>query len=308
MAKRHPLPPELGPLVTAKSLRARSIHHDRLKRSDIEPVIRGFHTPSISTLDLISRARLTAHALPTCCISDTTAARILGLVLPWEVADDDAIHLTQPAGTTRRIRRPGILSHRRELHEAEVINHQGVWVTAPSRIWFDLAEVCSVPSIVQFGDHLIRIPRRRFEGRSAPHATIENLRSVVEHAGRVRGKRKARAALELIRPGADSFRETQLRLAIVNAGLPEPQLQVRLDPDDPTSPVADAAYRDARIALDYDGETHFAPDQWRKDQHRDNRFHVSGWLHLRFNAGDAREDFRRAVQQVRQVLRQRGAL
>ena len=55
-----------------------------------------------------------------------------------------------------------------------------------------------------------------------PPATLDELRdAVARHAGR-RGHRALVAALELVRPGTDSPAETELRLDLVEFGLPEP--------------------------------------------------------------------------------------
>ncbi len=87
--------------------------------------------------------------------------------------------------------------------------------------------------------------------------------SVVEQiAGRypgARGMRQLRDTLELVDGGAESPRETELRLLLVRAGLPRPVTQI---------PVADNAGRIVRridmgwphwmVGVEYDGEQHFA--------------------------------------------------
>lgn len=312
-----------GRPVSPEVLRAEGISVERLRRGDLTVLTRGFHiSETIVDESPVAastsgerfggirnlRALLLAEALPDCCLSHVTAARIHGLELPWEVRDDERMHLTQPAGTNRRIRRPGIVGHRRAVQQSEVMMLADVWVTTPARTWFDLARACSVLSLVTLGDHMVRTPRARFEGRDAPHSAISELRAVIECAGRVKGKRKAEQALGRIRVGSDSFQETALRLAIVDGGLPEPELQVRADPDDPYSPRADAGYPEARVAIQYDGATHFSPPQWRRDQRRDNRFTAAGWILLRFNVDDARDGFRGAVQQIRRALRRCGVV
>ncbi|WP_106122304.1 endonuclease domain-containing protein [Nesterenkonia sandarakina] len=62
------------------------------------------------------------------------------------------------------------------------------------------------------------------------------------------------------------------------------------------------AYQAWKIAIQYEGDTHFTPEQQRADQRRDNIFIAEGWRVLRFNAEDAREGFQRAVAQVRAAL------
>ncbi|NLS10387.1 DUF559 domain-containing protein [Nesterenkonia sp. MY13] len=122
----------------------------------------------------------------------------------------------------------------------------------------------------------------------------------------VRGVQKAQQAVTLIRVGADSPKETEFRLALLQAGLPEPQLQYPLNDVQPGTRPADAAYPDYRVAIKYDGATHFSPDQARADQRRDNRAVAAGWTVLRFNVADDREGFATAVNHVRSVLQARG--
>lgn len=74
--------------------------------------------------------------------------------------------------------------------------------------------------------------------------------------GRYKGVRVAREALELICVGTDAATETQMRLALVHAGLPEPALQLRLDPSAMISPDADMGYRRWKQVLHYDGAPH----------------------------------------------------
>lgn len=291
-----------GSTLTPALLRAEGIHPQRLLRSDIDRVAHGFYRQDAERLNPEMRAALLAEELPDCVLSDVTAARLLGLHLPWEVTRDDAVHLTQPAGTARRIRRLGVKSHRRELREGQVMSFGGVPVTTPARTWFDLAARCSLTSVVAFGDQLVRQPRQRFEGRDAPFASFKELAGVVDGAGRVPGKARAKEALGLIRVGADSFKETELRLALVEAGLPEPDLQVPADSTDPRSHPADLGYPWLKIAIQYDGETHFDPGQQRRNQNRDNEFRAGGWLLLCFNSVDAQNGFHRAASQVRSAV------
>lgn len=307
---RHPtpLPVELrADTLTPELLRSAGLEAGRLYRRDISRVSRGIGlwAPGDEDLDPRRRALALATAIDDACLSHTSAALVLGIDLPWEVRDDPRVHLTHPAGTTRRLRRPEVVGHRSRLHQQEITTIERVRSTTPARLWFDLAPPCSVVSLVMLGDHLVRLPRPTLEARHHPYASREELAAVVARAGRVKGKRKAQQALELIRVGSDSFQETALRLALIGAGLPWPSLQVPADPGNPWSPCADLGYPEPRLAIQYDGATHFTPDQARRDQSRDNAFISADWALLCFNADDARDGFRRAAQQVRRALYRR---
>ncbi|MEO8220443.1 MAG: hypothetical protein ABI563_06630 [Specibacter sp.] len=84
----------------------------------------------------------------------------------------------------------------------------------------------SVDELLVVADHLVRIPRMAFEGRSEPYATVvERSLMLGRHKG-TPGIQKARQALALTRVGSDSAPETRLRLALGRAGLPEPLINV----------------------------------------------------------------------------------
>ncbi len=307
MRRPGPIPDQLaGHALTPGRLSREGIHAERLYREDVVRISWGVHrqVPELP-LSVEERALALGESLSDVCLSHATAAACLGLWLPPEVRDDPRIHLTQPAGTTRRIRRPETVGHRRPLNPEDVVSIGEVRVTSPARTWFDLAASCSVRSLVMLGDHLVRKPRPRFEARHEPHATITELQRNIDRAGKVKGKTRARGAVEMVRIGADSVRETALRLAIVEAGLPEPQLQVLADPSLPFSHPADMGYPGLKIAIQYDGETHFTPERARWDQARNNAFLSQGWLLLLFNGDDARDGFRRSVAQVRAAIHTR---
>ncbi|GAA1493592.1 hypothetical protein GCM10009627_19380 [Curtobacterium herbarum] len=126
------------------------------------------------------------------------------------------------------------------------------------------------------GDHVV--------GRSQL-ATIDDLRAAV-----VPGARhvvRARAALELVRVGSESAMETWWRLAVVEAGFDEPELNVDVH-DDAGRFLGrvDMAWPDHRIALEYDGDHHRERDVFRHDQQRDNGFAVNDWLVVHATAAD----------------------
>ncbi|WP_347108334.1 DUF559 domain-containing protein [Paenarthrobacter sp. S56] len=114
---------------------------------------------------------------------------------------------------------------------------------------------------------------------------------------------RARLALDLMRVGSDSAQESRLRLAMLDAGLPEPELQVRLRISDPLSPTADLGFRARRLAIQYDGGHHLEEEQVLSDMRRDKAFRSAGWTVLVFGKEDAGEDFVSAVRQIKRALR-----
>lgn len=106
-----------------------------------------------------------------------------------------------------------------------------------------------------------------------------------------------------MRVGAGSAPETMLRLAIGEAGLPEPELQLPLRAGDARSPSADLGYRHPRLALQYDGEHHLGDAQIHSNRRRDKAFESADWTVLVFDKDDYADGFRSAVQRIRRALR-----
>jgi len=114
---------------------------------------------------------------------------------------------------------------------------------------------------------------------------------------------RARAALELMRVGSDSGPETLLRLAMCDAGLPEPELQIRLRPERADSPTADLGYRRRRLAVQYDGGHHLLPAQIFSDRRRDKAFEAAGWTVLVLTKDDLTDGFAGATAKMKRILR-----
>ena len=155
----------------------------------------------------------------------------------------------------------------------------------------------------EHGSELIRIPRVDFEGRTQAYDTLAALRIMVSRHPNLQGIVKAREALDLMRVGADSAPESLLRLAIVSAGLPEPELQVPLRAEDARSPSSDLGYRHRRLAIQYDGGHHLGEAQILCDRRQDKAFEAAGWTVLVFDKGDLADDFQRAVTTIKRRLR-----
>uniref|UniRef100_UPI004049E838 hypothetical protein n=1 Tax=Brachybacterium sp. GPGPB12 TaxID=3023517 RepID=UPI004049E838 len=111
------------------------------------------------------------------------------------------------------------------LEDGSTVLEAPVRLTTRARTWRDLAPDLSEFWLIAIGDHLVRRPRPELEhGRTAPWCTLEEPREQCtgRHAATLR------AALRAVRVGADSPRETMLRLAFARAGLPDPLLNAPL--------------------------------------------------------------------------------
>lgn len=314
MRNPSPLPRSLERgAFSLRDLREAGISTQRVRRRDIVPIGSGVYATAsrIATANEDMIYRMKAQALlreyPHAWLSHTTAAKLLAAPLPRRLDEDATIHLSvrQPEP---RPRRRGVIGHEAlPVHQwFSLPGSREMRMTAPGWLMLELASRCSLEELVCIGDWLVRQPRYWADGRDLAYATLHQLRTAAESAATFPGVKNVRRAVQLIRVGADSPKETQFRLALLRAGLPEPQLQYPLNDLQPGARPADAAYPDYRVAIQYDGASHFSPDQARADQRRDNQAIAAGWAVLRFNVTDDREGFVTAIDHVRSVLHAQG--
>lgn len=103
--------------------------------------------------------------------------------------------------------------------------------------------------------------------------------------------------------GAQSPRETWLRLILVDGGLPRPQTQIPVY-DGPGNPFAylDMGWEEIKVAAEYDGEEHRASSRrYNWDLRRAERIQRQGWINVRVAAGERKSDILRRVIAARAV-------
>jgi hypothetical protein len=247
------------------------IDPERLRRTDLAAPVHGVRAP-IDSVDFIDAVALVMR--PDQFFSHTTAAAIWGAPLPQSVRSVGPVRVST-ARDGCRMRRPGVVAHR--LDRPRTVEHRGFRVSVPAQMWFECAGVLARDALVAIGDHLVG---------PAGLATADDLRASIRPGTRF--ALAARRALDLVRAGAESPQETWLRLAVVEAGFPEPELNV--DVHDGAGRFlgrVDMAWSEYRIALEYDGDHHRERDTFRHDQRRDNGFVVNDWLVIHATASDA---------------------
>lgn len=303
MQKRNDLPGDLAAApFTFEAARASGVSRTRLRRNDVVHVGRGLYRPSDWDFELAAAAKALSAASPGAWISHVTAARLRCQLLPPWLADSTELHLSKPRALPP-VRRKGVLGHTVLALEDEIESTDGIRISTRSRTWLDLAHRLSVSDLVCMGDQLIRIPRVTFEDRTQPYATLEGLRTLVGRHPNLQGVVRAREALDLMRVGADSAPESLLRLAMADAGLPEPDLQLALRTGDAVSPTADLGYRRRRFAIQYDGEHHLLDAQALSDRRRDKAFESAGWTVLILGKNDLADDCQPAISKIKRILR-----
>ncbi|MDT5048855.1 MAG: hypothetical protein QOG75_4749 [Mycobacterium sp.] len=107
-------------------------------------------------------------------------------------------------------------------------------------------------------------------------------------------------ALDLVDSGAQSPRETYLRLLTVDAGLPRPQTQIPvLGADGVAVAYLDLGWEDYMVAVEYDGDQHRVDRrQYVKDIWRLESLERMSWVIVRVVAEDHPADILRRIRRA----------
>lgn len=193
-----------------------------------------------------------------------------------------------------RHRLPGIQTRGDRLEDDEIETVAGIPVTSPARTAIDLGCWYPIMTAVAAIDALAR-------AIDIKAADVELLAQ--RYAGR-RGITRARQAVGLFDAGAQSPKESWLRVVLIQQGLPRPQTQIPVR-DEFGSMIAylDMGWDDVKVAVEYDGDHHRSDrTQYGWDIRRLEMLQHRGWIVVRVVAGDRPAEI---VSRVRAVLAQR---
>jgi hypothetical protein len=225
-----------------------------------------------------------ARRLPAgAAFSGKSAAWLHGL----DVAPCNPIEVTIPDATgTRRL--AGASVSRAPLDSREIVSRRGLATTTALRAVVDLGSRNPLTEAVVHADLFLH----------AGLVSIAELRAHVAEHTRVKGVARLRRAVDLTEPKSESPMETRLRMLLVLAGLPRPQVQVSLH-DDQGHFLGrpDLLYAKQRLVIEYDGGNH--RDRMVDDNRRQNRVIGAGYRLLRFTAVDVYASPDSIVTQVR---------
>ncbi len=247
----------------------------------IQPGVRHASSSAGSPLELADRCAALLVAMPSSAhISHRTAAQLWPLPLPRSVADEPVHISVRPPD--RAPRRAGVAGHLVKDLRVGVVWRAGLPVADPATLFCQLSTQLSLHDLVAVGDALILAPVYPDPWEERPWLSMTHLLDRVE-LFRGRGKRRASVAVTLIRPGAESRPETLLRLAMLDAGLPEPEVNVEIgDAHGRFLGRADLVYRRWRVIVEYDGDQHrTSTRQFDRDVVRLEGFAAAGWTVVR---------------------------
>jgi very-short-patch-repair endonuclease len=148
----------------------------------------------------------------------------------------------------RNARTPsGVITRADSILAGEIQKLDGLAVTNPERTAFDIGRRGRLDDAVARLDALAQATDFKVPA-------VEELASLHRHT---RGLRQLDAALNLVDAGAESPKETWLRLLVIRAGFPRPRTQIPvLSPDGRRWYYLDMGWQDIMLALEYDGDHH----------------------------------------------------
>jgi len=174
-------------------------------------------------------------------------------------APAELAHANQPSP-------PGIVIRRGTI----ACLRQSIDCTTPARTAYDIGR--RVP-----GDTaIIRIDALL----NATMCAVEEVERIADRYPGARGMRRLRDALDLVDGGAESPKETELRLLLVRDGLPPPVTQIRVG-----RRRIDMGWPEWKVAVEYDGEQHWTnPENHADDIERLEYLAAQGWIIVRVSA------------------------
>lgn len=219
-------------------------------------------------------------------VSHASAALLWGLPAPTAAP----VHLTQTTKPCRSAR--GLLRHSHRLAEADTTTVSGIPVTTPARTVLDC--VTTLPPSVGLA-----------VADAALHAGLDRAAclELLARVPRRRGAVQARTVLDLADDGAESPGESRARFALLAAGLPRPETQIRVETHLGTF-WSDLGWPAWRLLAEYDGRGKYTAagtttEAVLAEKRRQDAIEEAGYRVLRVTA----EDLQRPDRLVARVIR-----
>ena len=281
------------PFVGSEALSSGAISERAMRRLYAPLLYPNVYAPRDAAVSAQERARaawLWSNRRGT--VAGLSAAAVLGA--KW-------IDATESAELIHDNRRPptGLVVHTERTRPDELVTLNGMRVTTPARTAFDLGR--------RIGSRVLAVQRLDALARATGlnHVDVEAV--IAAHVG-ARGVPRLRRVLALMDGGGESPQETVARLALIDAGLPAPQTQVRVF-DEYGQFVArlDMAYPDLLVGIEYDGQQHWTDPRVRQ-RDIDKQFVLTelGWQIIRVSRDLLRHRRTTYVARVEGALRSRG--
>lgn len=290
MRPSPPLPPALrgGLFLGSDAIREGLLTEAQLRTRSVRRVLHGVYADAHLPIDHGVRIAAAVMIMPELvAIAGRSAAWLHGVRLvgprdPVEVVADEAV---------RRHARGGLKVHTGWLPAPDVQQVGRFRVTTAARTCVDAARWYNADASIALVDAMLSA---RLVGPS------DLKRQLATSVGR--GLTRAEEVLSLADGRAESPPESMLRLRVVRAGLPAPEPQLEVWHRGRFIARVDLGWREAKVALEYDGAWHANPGRLGPDRKRLNDLVAAGWTVIHVTAADLR-DLSAILTQVRQALR-----
>lgn len=270
-------------IVGSEALAARYVTRQAL-RSKFVKLHYNVYAPVGLKLDATDRARAAwLWSQRKAILVGSSAAAMHGTRWLPDDAPAELAHANQPSP-------PGVIIHRGSIADDEICVRQSIDCTTPARTAYDIGRrVAGHTAIIRI-DALL----------NATRCAVSAVEQIADGYPGARGLRQLRNALQLVDGGAESPRETELRLLLVRSGLPRPVTQIRVG-----KRRVDMGWPEWKVGVEYDGEHHWTnPMDYANDIERLEYLAAQGWKIVRVSARQLRFQRPEIVRRVRSVLRQ----
>ena len=286
---------QVKPFTRAEGLR-RGYTDRQLGGPKFQRLFQGVYLPAGAVVTVLQRARGALLIAPDgSYASHHTAAALWKAVVP----PTQETHIcVRDAETTRSVRR-GIAAHRADRRWTAV-RHRGLLVASPTAVFAQMAGVApDLVELVVLGDSLVRA------GRTTPDELV-----AVTSSWDGKGARRARRAAALVREGVDSPMETRLRMLIVLAGYPEPQVNIIIRHENGDWFIRfDLCYPHLKLIIEYDGWHHRREEkQWTSDIKRREWLEGRGWRVIVINSDAYYDEPCLTLHRIREAMVDRGTI
>lgn len=286
-----------GPFRGSHALAAEWLNQRQLRSGVLIRLFRDVYLPR--GMDVTHELRCLGASLiapSPAVLTGCSAATVQGIELAHAL---DPVEFVVPERARFAAQR-GLDVRRTEVRAAEASPWHGIRIANPTRATLDVLLNTrlrpSFPRVVALLDVLLRAG---FVGRSE---LAERLAKCHDN-----GIVRARRALELADPRAESIPESEVRVWLTLAGI-APQVQLSVySPAGRFLGRLDLAYEAARLAVEYDGDWHREGDQPERDAIRRAALRAAGWEFVIVTKDMLYGDPRAMVARVQDALRRRSA-
>jgi hypothetical protein len=217
--------------------------------------------------------------------SHRTAARVHGLEVPAGGIEEVTIPRSE-----RRLHRAELRFHTTTLTPGDVVELDGLALTTVARTLVDLCRTEEQFRAVWAVERALALEL----------VSADELDAALARCRGVPGITAARNRIASARPRSGSPLETAARLAIVDDGLEEPEVQLPIIRADQREAFVDLAYREHRVGLEFDGRSEHGMERAVfEDRNRENQIVLRDLAILRFSWFDVfgrRREFLRTVR------------